>query len=74
MEKLFGLMLLLSVFLLVVGVFSPQKSLFWLPTTPTRFKSSVLYLGLSMVFFLLFGLALEVSTELEEVTPTVQVQ
>jgi hypothetical protein len=56
MENLFMLLLLISLFLLVIGFFSPKTSLFWYKKERTR-KMSLLLYGLStIIFFTLFGI------------------
>lgn len=52
METTLGLLALMSLILLVLGLISPSKSLFWLTGNRTRLKSSIIYGAL----FFLFGL------------------
>ncbi len=55
MENLFVLMLLLSIALLIIGVFNPAISLFWYKKEKTRKLSALIYSGLMILFFILFG-------------------
>ena len=57
MENLFLLLFLASFILLIVGIFVPKKTLFWDKNNPTRKKSALIYGGLLMLFFVLFGVA-----------------
>jgi hypothetical protein len=50
METILGLLTLISAALFIVGLFSPNKSLFWLKTNRTRLKSSLIYVGLLFAF------------------------
>lgn len=62
MEDLFILLILASLFLFIVGFFSPSKSLFWFKGRRTKRKSTITYGSLALLFFVLFGL----STDLDE--------
>ncbi len=56
MENLLAVLLLISVFLFIIGLFSPKTSLFWYKNERTRTRSSLIY-GLSaIIFFALFGI------------------
>lgn len=55
MENLFALLLLASLVLLVIGLFKPTTSLFWDKKERTRKRSSLVYGGLTILFFILFG-------------------
>lgn len=50
MGTLLALLALISAALFVVGLFSPNKSLFWLKGNRTRLKSSIIYIGLFFAF------------------------
>lgn len=56
MENLFALLVLASLILLVIGIFSPKTSLFWdKKNEPTKKRSGMIY-GISLVAsFILFG-------------------
>lgn len=56
MENLFALLVLASLVLLVIGIFSPKTSLFWdKKNEPTKKRSGMIY-GISLVAsFILFG-------------------
>lgn len=66
METLFGLLVLLSLSLMLVGLISPQTSLFWAPQRATRWTSTLLYSAVAMGAFLLFGLLVEINDRREE--------
>jgi hypothetical protein len=57
MENLFALLVLASLVLLVIGIFSPKTSLFWdKKNEPTKKRSGMIY-GISLVAsFILFGI------------------
>lgn len=55
MENLFALLVLASLVLLIIGLFKPTTSLFWDKKERTRKKSSLVYGGLTILFFILFG-------------------
>lgn len=55
MENILFLLLLASIFLFTLGLFSPKTSLFWIKTNQTRAKSSLVYGLTSILFFVLFG-------------------
>jgi len=59
MENVYTLLVLASFVLLVVGVFSPKKSLFWDNNAPTRKKSALIYGGLTFAFFVLLGITVD---------------
>ncbi|MBO2034015.1 hypothetical protein J4D99_21660 [Siccationidurans ginsengisoli] len=46
MENVYTILVLASFVLLIVGIFSPKKSLFWDKQAPTRKKSALIYGGL----------------------------
>jgi hypothetical protein len=50
METILGLLTLIAAVLFIVGLFSPDKSLFWLKANRTRLKSSLIYVGLFFAF------------------------
>jgi hypothetical protein len=55
MENLFGLLVLISFILFIIGIFKPTTSLFWDKEKATRKKSAFVYGGLTLLFFILFG-------------------
>jgi hypothetical protein len=55
MDSLFAFLLLASFILLIIGFFSPKTSLFWDKKERTRKKSGLIYGGLIILFFILFG-------------------
>lgn len=55
MDNLFALLLLVSLFLFVIGLFNPKTSLFWDKKERTKKKSAAIYGGLTILFFILFG-------------------
>jgi hypothetical protein len=55
MDNLFMLLLLASLVLLVIGLFNPKTSLFWDKKVRTKKKSALIYGGLTILFFILFG-------------------
>ena len=64
MDNLFMLLLLASLVLLVIGLFNPKTSLFWDKKVRTKKKSALVYGGLTILFFILFG----VSTDTKKVS------
>ncbi len=56
MDNLFALLVLTSFILLVIGIFKPKTSLFWDKNAATRNKSALIYGGLTVLFFTLFGI------------------
>lgn len=68
MENLFALLILVSLILLVVGLFSPKTSLFWdKKNEPTKKRSSIIY-GISLVAsFILFSVFVD-ETKINEST------
>jgi len=61
METLFVLLVLASFTFLVIGIFKPKTSLFWDKTNQTRKKSALVYGGLTILFFILFGVTTDKS-------------
>ena len=57
MDNLFALLILISLVLLVIGLIKPTSSLFWYKKERTRKKSALVYGGLTILFFILFGVA-----------------
>lgn len=55
MENLFYILLLISTFLFILGLFSPKSSLFWTKSNQTRGKSSLIYGIAAILFFIAFG-------------------
>src|SRR5688572_24905526 len=55
MENLFFVLLLISVFLFILGLFSPKTSLFWAKSNQTRGKSSLIYGVTAIIFYVTFG-------------------
>jgi hypothetical protein len=55
MEDLFFILLLISFFLFILGLFSPKTSLFWTKTNQTRGKSSLIYGLTTILLFVVFG-------------------
>lgn len=55
MDNLFALLVLASLVLLVIGLFKPATSLFWDKKERTRKRSALAYGGLTILFFILFG-------------------
>jgi len=53
MGTILALLVLISAALFIVGLFSPNKSLFWLKANRTRIKSSLIYVGLFFAFAIL---------------------
>lgn len=64
MDSLFLLLLLVSLVLLVIGIFSPKTSLFWEKKTQTKKKSAITYGFLAIVFFILFGISSDSNRDL----------
>lgn len=58
MEYIFLILVLASIVLFIIGLFSPKTSLFWNKNQPTRKKSFLIYGGLTLVTFILFGVSL----------------
>lgn len=61
MESLFALLVLASLILFLIGIFSPETSLFWDKKQRTRKKSALIYGGLLFLFFILFGSVIDKS-------------
>lgn len=57
MANLFLLLFLACLALLILGIFKPAKSLFWYKKVPTKKKSFLIYLSLTILCFILFGVA-----------------
>jgi len=55
MKNLFALLVLASFLFLIFGLFKPTTSLFWDKKERTRKKSALVYGGLTILFFILFG-------------------
>lgn len=55
MENVYGLLFLVSSLLLVIGLFSPNTSLFWLKQNRTRGKSALIYGCAFIAFTFLFS-------------------
>ncbi len=55
MENVYTILVLASFVLLIVGIFSPKKSLFWDKQAPTRKKSALIYGGLLFLSLVLLG-------------------
>ena len=56
MENLFAILFLVSLVLLVIGLFRPQTSLFWYKKERTRKKSTLIYGIVLLVCFVVFGI------------------
>lgn len=56
MENIFAIILLASLLLFVIGVFSPNTSLFWYKQEITKKKSATIYGLLFVASFILFGI------------------
>lgn len=63
MNSFFALLLLASLLFLVIGIFSPTTSLFWNKEKRTRKKSVLIYGGLTILFFTLFGATVDNAKE-----------
>jgi hypothetical protein len=63
MKDLFGTLLFISLIFLIIGLISPNISLFWLKSQRTRKKSLLIYLGGFIVFLICFGQFVETSNE-----------
>lgn len=63
MSTLFTLLLLASLVFLVVGFFNPRRSLFWDKKERTKKKSALIYGGLTVLFFILFGVTTDTKSE-----------
>lgn len=55
MQDIAGTLLLIGLLFLVIGLISPKKSLFWMKENPTRKKSALIYGGVVVLSFILFG-------------------
>ncbi|MFA6056648.1 MAG: hypothetical protein WC756_00510 [Taibaiella sp.] len=55
MQNLFALLLLTSIVFLVIGFFNPSASLFWYKSQRTKKKSTLVYGGFIILFFILTG-------------------
>ena len=55
MSNLFALLLLACLILFLIGLFSPAASLFWDKKERSKKKSALVYGGLIILFFILFG-------------------
>lgn len=55
MSNLFALLLLACLILFLIGLFSPGASLFWDKKERSKKKSALVYGGLIILFFVLFG-------------------
>jgi len=53
MGILLALLAIISAALFVLGLFKPNKSLFWLKSNRTRLKSSLIYVGLFLLFVII---------------------
>ncbi|NBW35663.1 MAG: hypothetical protein EBR30_11735 [Cytophagia bacterium] len=64
-ENTIFFLLIVSIFLFTLGLFSPKTSLFWLKTNQTKAKSSLIY-GLTLIlFFVSFGETSNIANDLE---------
>lgn len=61
MDNLFALLILASIIFLVIGLFSPDKSLFWYKQERTKKKSATIYGIVLIVSFILFGATVDKS-------------
>jgi hypothetical protein len=61
MDNLFALLILASFILLIIGFFSPDKSLFWYKQERTKKKSATIYGIVLIVSFILFGVTADSS-------------
>lgn len=55
MESLLSLLFLATLILFIIGLFNPNKSLFWDKTERTKKKSSLIYGGLAILTLIAFG-------------------
>jgi hypothetical protein len=55
MDNLFFILLLISFFLLILGLFTPKTSLFWSQSNQTRGKSTLIYGVATIIFFAVYG-------------------
>lgn len=55
MESLLSLVFLATLILFIIGLFNPNKSLFWDKTERTKKKSSLIYGGLAILTLIAFG-------------------
>jgi hypothetical protein len=74
METLFTLLVLVSFIFLVIGIFRPKTSLFWDKNNPTRKKSALVYGGLTILFFVLFGITTDKKTTRKNTISNSEVQ
>jgi len=74
MENLFGALILASFVLLVIGLFKPKTSLFWYKKERTRIKSFLIYLVLTIIFFVLFGVSTDIEDKNGETTKTNKIE
>lgn len=65
MDNLFLLLLLASLVLFVIGLFSPATSLFWDKKAYTKKKSAIVYGALIIICFMLFGITSDTKKNLE---------
>ena len=65
MDNLFVLLVLASLVLLVIGLINPKTSLFWYKKERTKKKSSLIYGGLTVLFFILFGISSDAKKEVK---------
>jgi hypothetical protein len=63
MESLLALLFLGSLILLIIGFFNPKTSLFWDKGERTKKKSRFVYGGLTILFFILFGVVSDKNKE-----------
>jgi hypothetical protein len=63
MESLLALLFLGSLILLIIGFFNPKTSLFWDKNERTKKKSRLVYGGLTILFFILFGAVSDKTTK-----------
>lgn len=59
MQDVAGTLLLVGLLFLIIGLISPKKSLFWMKENPTRKKSALIYGGVVVLAFILFGTTAE---------------
>lgn len=55
MDNIYATLVLVTFVFLIVGIFSPRKSLFWDKKAPTRKKSALIYGGGLFLFLVLLG-------------------
>ena len=63
MEDIFVVLVLISLFLLVIGLINPKASLFWYKKNKNRKISTLIYFSSMIVFFILFGITTESKKE-----------